>query len=158
MTDQTPQDAGRKLVWERIKKAAQDHHDHHKDRGINKIIAIDAGVSDQYVSDWKNGRSPVPMATIAKLASAYSVSAGYIAGFTDDPTQTAPTSKAALRAEMVRLVEDVLRRLKPNADPFLVVELCDMALDMLQEGEKETSIIGALYKRLGEEDSDPSTK
>ncbi|MES3674633.1 hypothetical protein QC589_01625 [Halomonas elongata] len=146
MTEHNSNAPDRGLIWERVKNAALEHHQLTYDRGINKLIALDADVSAQYVSDWKSGRSPIPMATITRLAAKYQRSSAYLAGISDDPSPRTPSE----RADMVRLVEDVLRRLNPSASPFLTVELCDMALGMLQDGESENAILGALYKRVSD--------
>lgn len=143
-----PTEPSRELVWDRVKKAAQNHHNHHKERGTSKLIGIDADQSPQYVSDWKSGRAPIPMATLAKLANLYGVSVGYLAGYTDDPTPRTPTDEASLRAKMVELVESVVTDLNPNASPTLVVELCDLALSLLQDKQPDEMVIGSLYKRM----------
>ena len=82
------------LVWIRLVDAAQAYHDHPREHGIASRIAKDAGKSAQYVSDWKNGRSPIPMATLSSLAALYGVSADYLAGYTDDPAPAASADKA----------------------------------------------------------------
>lgn len=143
-----PTEPSRELVWGRVKKAAQDHHNHHKERGTSKLIGIDADQSPQYVSDWKAGRAPIPMATLAKLADLYHVNVGYLAGYTDDPTPRTPADEATLRAKMVELVESVVTDLNPNASPALVVELCDLALSLLQDKQPDEMVIGSLYKRM----------
>lgn len=148
MTEHNSNAPDRGLIWERVKNAALEYHQLKNDRGINKLIALDADVSAQYVSDWKSGRSPIPMATITHLAAKYRRASAYLAGFSDDPDPRLPSEHAHQRAEMVRLVENVLQNLNPKASPFLTVELCDMALGMLQNGESEYAILGALYKRL----------
>lgn len=158
MADKSLPETDRALTWERVKKAAQEHHRHPKDHGINKIIGDDADRSSQTVGDWKYGRAPIPVAVLAKLAALYGRSTGYLAGYTDDPTPATPADKAALRAKMVALVEDVVTQLNPNADPKLVIAMCDMALDMLQEGKPEETILGTLYKKMRESDSISSGK
>lgn len=150
MTEHNSNAPDRGLIWERVKEAALEYHQLKNDRGINKLIALDADVSAQYVSDWKSGRSPIPMATITRLAAKYRRASAYLAGFSDDPDPRTLSEHSLQRADMVRLVEDVLKRLNPSASPFLTVELCDMALGMLQDGESENAILGALYKRVSD--------
>lgn len=140
----------RKLVWERVKKTAQAHHDHPKDHGINMLIGEDAGRASQTVGDWKHGRIPIPASVMARLAAKYGVSARYLECLTDDPTQAHAPAQAMIRAKMVELVEDVVQQLDPNADPALVTELCGIALEMIQEGKAEETILGSLYKRMRE--------
>lgn len=150
MANQSTPETDRSLVWERVMKAAQEHHRHPKEHGINKRISDDADRSSQTVGDWKHGRAPIPISVLAKLAALYGRSTAYLAGYTDDPTPTTPADKAAQRAKMVALVEDVVTQLNPNADPKLVIRMCDLALDMLQEGSAEETIIGALWKTMRE--------
>lgn len=138
----------KKLVWDRIKRAAQETHNHPQDHGIVSVVAKDAGVTPQSAQGWKEGRTRPQMKYIAKLAAAYGVSTSYLAGYEEDPAQTAPADEAQMRAKMVELVEDVVARLNPNAEPSLVIEMCDICLRMLKNGDPEELILGALYNKM----------
>lgn len=138
----------RKLVWDRIKRAAQKAHNHPQDHGIVSLVAKDAGVTPQSAQGWKEGRTRPQAKYIAKLAAEYGVSTAYLAGYENDPTQTAPADEAEMRAKMVALVEDVVEQLNPKADPKLVIEMCDLCLAMLKDNDPEELILGALYKKM----------
>jgi transcriptional regulator with XRE-family HTH domain len=144
MTDNQPQGPNRKLVWERVKRTAQDFHDHPKERGVSKLISIDSDQSAQYVSDWKPGRSPIPMATLTKLAAIYGVSVGYLAGFTDDPEPKVSREKSELTSKMAELVERAIEKSSEPVDTASVTRLCALAMQMLMDEEKESAILGTL--------------
>ncbi len=148
MENRSQSGASRAQIWERVKKAAQAHHEHPQDRGIASLIAIDSGKTAQFVSDWKHGRAPIPMATLTKLAGIYGVSTSYLACLTDQPEATAPSDEVEMRSKMVELVEDVVAQLNPNAMPSLVIEMCNLCLGMLKNGDSEELILGALYKKM----------
>lgn len=150
MSEHEPTEPSRQLVWERVKQAAQAHHDHYKERGTSKLISIDADVSPQYVSDWKAERSPIPMATLSRLASLYGVSTGYLAGYTDDANPRVSSGEAATRATMVALVDKAVSRVDPNADHRTVSELCSLALELLNQGKDEATVLGTLFLKLEE--------
>lgn len=144
MTDKQPHGPSRKLVWERVQQIAQKFHDHPKQRGVSKLIAMDAGQSPQYVSDWKAGRSPIPMATLTKLAATYGVSTGYLAGFTDDPTPKISRDEATLASRMAELVERAIEKSSEPVDTMAATRLCGIAIQMLLKGEKDAAILGTL--------------
>lgn len=148
----------KKLVWDRIKRAAQERHSHPQDHGIVSLVAKDAGVTPQSAQGWKEGRTRPQMKYIAKLAAEYGVSTGYLSGLEDDPAQTAPADEAMIRAKMVELVEDVVAQLNPNADPRLVIEMCDLCLGMLKSGDAEETILGALYMKMRAADTKADAK
>lgn len=153
MTDKQPPGPSREFVWERVKQVAQDFHDHPKERGVSKLIAIDAEQSPQYVSDWKAGRSPIPMATLTKLAAKYGVSAGYLAGFTEDPTPRISRDESKLSAKMAELVERAIEKSSEPVDALITTHLCRLAIEMLMNGEKDTTILGTLiYEAEGRSD------
>ncbi|MDC8443736.1 helix-turn-helix transcriptional regulator [Halomonas aquamarina] len=127
-----------------MKKAAQAFHEHPQERGISKLIAIDAELSPQYVSDWKAGRSPIPMSTLAKLATLYGVSSGYLAGFTEDPAPKVTRNDAVLGAKMAELVERAIEKSSEPVDTKMATKLCQIAIQMLSGGEKDATILGTL--------------
>lgn len=153
MTDKQPAGPSREFVWERVKEVAQKFHDHPKERGVSKLIAIDAGQSPQYVSDWKAGRSPIPMATLSKLAATYGVSAGYLAGFTEDPTPKISRDEAKLTTRMADLVERAIEKSSEPVNTTVATRLCGIAIQMLMDGEKDATILGTLiYEAEGRSD------
>lgn len=154
MSDNQAPGPSREFVWERVKKVAQEFHEHPQERGISKLISIDADQSAQYVSDWKAGRSPIPMATLTKLAGTYGVSAGYLAGFTDDPTPRVSRDESKLSAKMAELVELAIAKSSEPVDTSSATRLCSIAIQMLMSGEKEATILGTLiYEAEGRSDA-----
>tara|TARA_R110002012_G_scaffold116868_3_gene264667 strand:+ start:5962 stop:6429 length:468 start_codon:yes stop_codon:yes gene_type:complete len=153
MTDKQPHGPSREFVWERVKQTAQKFHDHPKERGVSKLIAIDADQSPQYVSDWKAGRSSIPMATLTKLAALYGVSAGYLAGFTDDPAPRISRDESKLATKMAELVERAIEKSSDPVDTAVATRLCSVAIQMLLKGEKDAAILGTLiYEAEGRSD------
>lgn len=144
MTDKHPHGPSREFVWERVKQAAQQFHNHPKERGVSKLIAMDADQSPQYVSDWKAGRSPIPMATLTKLSATYGVSTGYLAGFTNDPTPRISRDESKLATQMAALVERAIEKSSEPVDTTMATRLCGIAIQMLLKGEKEAAILGTL--------------
>ncbi|SFU86275.1 helix-turn-helix domain-containing protein [Halomonas korlensis] len=144
MSEQQAPEPSRALVWERVKKAAQAFHDHHKERGTSKLISHDSELSPQYVSDWKSERSPIPMTTLAKLASLYGVNMGYLAGYTDDPEPRVSKDDAQDGATMVELVELAIKKSDRPVDAGMATTLCSIALSMLRSGESRATILGTL--------------
>lgn len=138
----------KRLVWERIKKIAQDHYNHPVEHGIVSIIARDAGVKPQSAQGWKEAKAMPTMKALTKLASKYGVSASYLGGYVDDPQQTAPPDEAHRRSKMTELVEDVLSQMMPDAPRLFVLELCDLTLEMLDDGQDEDLILAALFRRV----------
>jgi transcriptional regulator with XRE-family HTH domain len=144
MTDKQPHEPSREFIWERVKQVAQKFHGHPKERGVSKLIAMDADQSPQYVSDWKAGRSPIPMATLTKLAAIYGVSTGYLAGFTNDPTPKITRDESKLAAQMAELVERAIEKSSEPVDTTKATRLCGIAIRMLLKGEKDAAILGTL--------------
>lgn len=148
----------KRLVWDRIKRAAQKHHNHPQEHGIVTRVAEDAGVTAQSAQGWKEARTLPQMKYLSKLAAIYGVSTSFLAGYDDSPQQTAPAKDAMTRAKMVELVEDVVAQLNPTADPSLVIEMCNLALAMLENGDQEEMVLGALYKKMRTSDSTADAK
>lgn len=144
MTDKQSHGPSREFIWERVKQVAQKFHGHPKERGVSKLIAMDADQSPQYVSDWKAGRSPIPMATLTKLAAIYGVSTGYLAGFTNDPTPKITRDESKLAAQMAELVERAIEKSSEPVDTTKATRLCGIAIRMLLKGEKDAAILGTL--------------
>jgi len=59
-----------------------------EEKGITPYrLAKDIGVSMGHIGDWKSGRSSPTSERVVKLAKYFEVSADYLLGLTDDPTQ-----------------------------------------------------------------------
>ncbi|MBZ5489169.1 hypothetical protein HW452_16740 [Halomonas aquamarina] len=144
MDDNKLSEPDRGVVWERVKGCAQKHHSHPLERGIMKLIAIDAQTSPQYVSDWKAQRSPIPMGKLARLADLYEVSVGYLAGFTDNPEQTFPQESSEINVVMAALVERAIEKSSQPVDAQKATRLCSIAISMLAKGENQAYILGTL--------------
>ncbi|RUR34499.1 hypothetical protein [Vreelandella nanhaiensis] len=84
------------------------------------------------------------MATLTTLATVYGVSAGYLAGFTDDPVPKVSRDDARLSARMAELVERAIEKSSEPVDTMLATRLCQQAIQMLLSGEKDTTILGTL--------------
>lgn len=138
----------KRLVWKRIMETARAHHEHYQKHGIVSLVARDAGVKPQSAQRWKDAKNRPSMGLLTRLAATYGVSASYLAGAVEDPQQTAPPDETQRRSKMVELVEDVLSNMMPDAPNSLVLELCDLALELLDDGQEEDLIIAALYKRV----------
>ncbi|WP_249976100.1 hypothetical protein [Vreelandella olivaria] len=144
MDDNKLSEPDRGVVWERVKSCAQKYHGHPIERGIMKLIAIDAQTSPQYVSDWKAERSPIPMAKLTKLADLYKVGVGYLAGFTDSPDQAAPQDASEINVVMAALVERAIEKSSRPVDAKKATKLCSIAISMLSKGENQAYILGTL--------------
>lgn len=145
----------RKRVWERIKKRAQEVHQHPSDHGINTKIGDDAGRSSQTVGDWKHGRTPVPPSVLVALASKYGVSARYLSCETDDPQQIEPIADADLKILALEMVEEALARATLNEaiEPMVGARLAMTAYEMLKQGSSKSTILGKLiYEAEGRSD------
>ncbi len=51
-----------------------------------KSIANILGISQQYYSEYENGKRPIPVTHLIKLAQFYNVSLDYLVGLTDEST------------------------------------------------------------------------
>lgn len=145
----------RKKVWARIHSRAKEVHQHPSDHGINTKIAADAGRSSQTVGDWKHGRTPVPPSILVSLAEKYGVSARYLAGKTDDPTQREPVSDSKLKVLALEMVEEALERanVEETIEPMVGAHLAMAAFEMLKQGKPRSTILGTLiYQAEGRND------
>ena len=66
------------MYFIRIRNLREDKDLYQKD--ISKILEI----SQQYYSDYENGKRPIPVTYLIKLAEFYNVSIDYIVGLTND--------------------------------------------------------------------------
>ncbi|MCP1313005.1 MULTISPECIES: hypothetical protein [unclassified Halomonas] len=152
MDDNKLSEPSRELVWERVKRSAQKHHEHPGERGIMKLIAIDAKTSAQYVSDWKSLRSPIPMAKLTALADLYGVSVSYLSGFSSDPNQGAPQDTPELNIIMAALVERAIEKSSEPVDAKKATQLCATAIKMLSNGDNHAYILGTLINEAENHD------
>ncbi|MCE8042469.1 helix-turn-helix transcriptional regulator [Halomonas daqingensis] len=137
----------KRLVWERIKGAAQKHHKHYDEHGIVSLVARDAGVTPQSAHGWKDAKTKPTMKALSKLSARYGVSLKYLEGAADDPAQTAPPDEADLRAKMVALVEEALIITAVPDDRNMVLSLCDLALQLLQSGKDDNAVLVELTRK-----------
>ncbi len=49
-----------------------------------KFVANILGISQQYYSEYENGKRPIPIVHLIKLAQFYNVSLDYLVGLTDE--------------------------------------------------------------------------
>jgi transcriptional regulator with XRE-family HTH domain len=66
------------MKFQRLKDLREDHDKFQKD--IAKLLDI----SQQYYSEYENGKRPIPVEYLIKLAKYYQTSIDYIVGITDD--------------------------------------------------------------------------
>ncbi len=67
------------MKFVRIRNLREDKDLYQKD--VAKLL----GISQQYYSEYENGKRSIPIFHLMKLAEFYNVSVDYIVGFTDNP-------------------------------------------------------------------------
>lgn len=90
------------------------------------------------------------MAAIALMAEKYGVSARYLAGQIDDPFDTSPEDASTVRAEAIGIVEQVLSRLKPDANYTNTLYLANLAIELLETGVSREHVVGVIYEKTQE--------
>lgn len=130
--------------WAAIAKAAMEHHQHFKERGLGVLIAKDAGVTPQSVSDWKNLTTAPEEPQLIRLAAVYGVSAEDLAGGKPGaPSASDPDEMFRLAAE---LTGAVTREVLPEGNVEQFLTIMEKAHDLLLEGKDEDAAYGVLFR------------
>lgn len=131
-------------MWAAISRAAMDYHNHHKERGLGVLIATDAGVTPQSVSDWKRLETYPGDDTIMRLAELYGVPATELMGEAPHAQDMMPTTEALRLAR--ELTSMVTLEVLPNGSAAQILDLMHKAHDLIQEGRSENEAYGILFR------------
>lgn len=139
----------RQRMWAALIKAANNHHDY-PTKGIQMLIAKDAGVTKTAVSDWKKPFGNYPEdKTLRRLADTYGVSAEILSGWKEGDVLSedfGPPDKALARS--VDLAEQIAKRMieNPGLDDLLRVQR--RVNELMLEGRSDQEIKGFLFDEL----------
>lgn len=131
-------------MWAAISRAAMDYHNHHKERGLGVLIAADAGITPQSVSDWKRLATYPEDETIMRLAELYGVPATQLMGETPHAEGMMATSDALRLAR--ELTSMVTLEVLPDGTAAQILDLMQRAHDLIQEGRGEDEAYGILFR------------
>ncbi|MDR5858187.1 helix-turn-helix domain-containing protein [Halomonas eurihalina] len=144
MPRRKPTDEEKRRMWAAISKAAMDYHDHHQERGLGVLIADDAGVKAQSVSDWKSLKTAPSDKILIRLASKYGVSAAELAG-EDAPTQAGLATDEALRLAG-ELTSTVTKAALPEGSVEQFSSVMEKAHELVLQGKGEDEAYGILFR------------
>ncbi|MDT8895453.1 hypothetical protein RSO41_12380 [Halomonas sp. I1] len=157
MPRRKPTDEEKRRMWAAISQAAMDYHNHHQERGLGVLIADDAGVKPQSVSEWKSLVTAPSDKVLMRLASKYGVSATKLAG--EEP----PAHGDLATDEALRLAGELTSTVTKAALPEGSVEqfsaVMEKAHELVMQGKGEDEAYGILFRfALGIRDQDPPSK
>ncbi len=133
--------------WTAILRAAMAHHDRHEERGMGKIIAEDAGVTPQSVSEWKNLKTTPEEPQLVRLASVYGVSVEELAG---GPEGDSYVKNDEFSRTSIELTGAVTKEILPEASVEQFLAIMEKAHELLLEGRTEDEAYGLLFKYAAE--------
>lgn len=136
----------RRRSWAAISRAAMEYHDHHEDRGLGVLIAKDAGVKPQSVSDWKRLATSADEKQIMKLAEKYGVSAEELAGFIPPAEAISQKYKRHddFSSAVLRLAGEVSALILPEGEYSQYQALHEKAHALLLDEQDEDTAFRAL--------------
>ncbi|MBW5802017.1 helix-turn-helix domain-containing protein [Halomonas elongata] len=144
MPRRKPSEEEKRRMWSAISKAAMDYHDHHQERGLGVLIAEDAGVKPQSVSEWKSLITAPSDKVLMRLASKYGVSATELAG------EESPVHEGLATDEALRLAGELTSTVTKAALPEGSVEqfsaVMDKAHELILQGKGEDEAYGILFR------------
>lgn len=135
-----------KRMWEAVLKSAMRYHNRDVERGMGKLIAYDADVTRQSVSDWKRGKNYPAEKTLRRLAGKYGVSVEYIAGFSRTTDDYPPVDEQILKA--YDLLEEVLAQVLPDASPSETIHASKKAVQLFLDGNEESKAFHELFQEV----------
>lgn len=155
MPRRRPDDAVKQRMWDALWKAAKRHHNYPRDRGMNKKIATDAGVSRTAVTDWKKLRNYPEEETLLRLADLYGVSAEVLSGYIEGDVlgeDFGPPDKMLHRS--VELTRKIIKRLVPNPSLEDYVRVSTRVNELMVQGRSDEAIKGLLLDELSDDEPD----
>lgn len=144
MARRKPSEDEKRRMWAAISKAAMEYHNHHRERGLGVLIAEDAGVKPQSVSEWKNLSTAPSDEVLLKLAGKYGVSAEVLAGETSSISETLPASEALAKA--AELTSTVAREALPEGTVEQFTSVMEKAHELIISGTGEDEAYGILFR------------
>lgn len=133
--------------WAAILRAAMAHHGRHEERGMGRVIAHDAGVTPQSVSDWKNLHTAPEEPQLLRLASVYGVSVEELAG---GPEGSSYIQSDEFSQMSIELTGAVTKEILPEASVEQFLAVMERAHQLLLEGRSEDEAYGLLFKFAAE--------
>lgn len=123
------------------------HHERHEERGMGRVIAEDAGVTPQSVSDWKHLRTTPEEPQLVRLASVYGVSIEELAG---GPEGASYVKNDEFSRTSIELTGAVTKEILPEASVDQFLAIMERAHELLLEGRGEDEAYGLLFKFAAE--------
>lgn len=127
----------KRIIWERILKAAMKHHGRTKEYGMQKVIATDSGAGTAAVSKWAKAKSKPERETLRKIADIYGVPFNWLQGREsgDQPKDMGPPD--ALLRQAASITEAVVKELLPEGSTNQFIDVMKRANELLLEGKNE---------------------
>jgi len=125
-----------------------EHHDHWKERGLGVLIAKDAGVSPQSVSEWKKLLTAASEPQLMRLAAVYGVSAEELSGLQPERQSSDLIFEGydEFKEKAVQLMGAVTSEVLPEGAYDEFVAIAEKAQDLLLEGRSEDEAYGILFR------------
>lgn len=144
MARRKPSEDEKRRIWSAISNAAKAYYNRTGERGLGVLIASDAGVKPQSVSEWKNLATAPSDAALQQLADTYGVPVETLSGQALQDSDRLPASEVlAMAAE---LTGTVVREALSGGSVEQFLSVMAKAHELILSGVGEDEAYGKLFR------------